>query len=164
MVSINPIMSKWRTKITGILIVGLGAVLIVVAVLFISNHFQTRQEVHLGSSVFNVRLAETDFARQKGLSGVESMAANEGLLMVFGGDGQWGIWMKDMKIPLDIVWLDSNKKVIYIVTDVSPSLGTSETFQPDNPARYVLEVPAGSVKSGAIKIGDAASFRLEGEE
>ncbi len=164
MISINPIISKWRTKITGILIVGLGAILIVVAVLFISNHVQTRQEVHLGSSVFNVRLAETEFARQKGLSGVESMAANEGLLMAFAGDNQWGIWMKDMKIPLDIVWLDTNKKVIYIVTDALPSLGTSKTFQPDNPARYVLEVPAGSVKSGAIKIGDVASFTLEREE
>ena len=92
------------------------------------------------------------------------MAAKDGLLMLFADDGQWGIWMKDMKIPLDIVWLDANKKVIYIVTDASPSLGTSKIFQPDNPARYVLEVPAGSVKSGAIKTGDAASFTLEGEK
>ncbi|MDB5160439.1 MAG: hypothetical protein JWO99_702 [Candidatus Saccharibacteria bacterium] len=164
MISVSPIKSRQRRKLIGILVASAGVLLIVIGVALAANHFQTRQEVRLGTATFTVRLAETDFARKKGLSGVEKLDPNEGLLMVFGGDGRWGIWMKDMKIPLDIIWLDSNKKVIYIVTDASPSLGTSKIFEPKDAARYVLEVRAGTTKSGAIKIGDTASFTLEGDE
>jgi uncharacterized membrane protein (UPF0127 family) len=125
------------------------------------TNFQPTTEVRVGSAVFNTGLATTDTARKKGLSGVESLNGSGGLLMVFQGDDDWGIWMKDMKIPLDIIWLNNEKKVIYIVTDASPDLGTSKIFTPNDPARYVLEVQAGSVKRSAIKIGDIASFTLK---
>jgi uncharacterized membrane protein (UPF0127 family) len=65
-----------------------------------------------------------------------------------------------MKIPLDIIWMNSDKKVIYIVTNASPDLGTSKTFKPETPARYVLEVPAGTVMSAGIKIGNTATFSI----
>jgi len=78
--------------------------------------------------------------------------------MAFPEDGKWGIWMKDMYVPLDIVWLDSKKKVVHIVTDASPELSTTKTFVPKDPSRYVLELPAGSVQKAGIKRGMLADF------
>ena len=156
--------SRQRHILTGLSASGLGVVLIVIGISFAVTHFRMRQQVQLGAMTFTVRLAETDFARKKGLSGIETLGSDEGLLMVFGSDGFWGIWMKDMKIPLDIVWLDNNKKVIDLVTDVSPSLGTTKTFEPSVPARYVLEIPAGAAKKSAIKNGDTAEFKFGGEK
>ena len=158
------ILGKWRPHTTGIVIVGFVLILVALTASYMAAHFQPTTEVHVGSGVFNMRLAVTDAERKQGLSGVDKLSANEGLLMDFQTDNTWGIWMKDMNIPLDIVWLDHDKKVIYIVTDASPDLGTSKTFAPTDPARYVLEVPAGTVKNAAIKIGDAATFTIKGDQ
>jgi len=155
---------QWRPHTTGILISGLVLILIAIVISFMVNNFQQTNEVRLGAGVFNVRIASTDEARKQGLSGVEKLDANGGLLMVFDTDGYQGIWMKDMKIPLDIIWLNSEKKVVYIVTDASPDLGTSKIFTPKDLSRYVLEVPAGTVKSAGIKIGSVATFTLPGSQ
>lgn len=69
---------------------------------------------------------------------------------------------RDMNIPLDILWLDKNREIIGIKQNVAPELGESKVFTPAKPARYVLELPAGSVKNSAIKMGDIAEFTLEG--
>jgi uncharacterized membrane protein (UPF0127 family) len=151
-------MSTWRPRTTGIIVGGLVLILVALVVSYMSINFQPTTEVRLGSGVFSTQLASTDAARVQGLSGVDHLDANGGLLMVFQSDSQWGIWMKDMKVPLDIVWMNNEKKVIYIVTDASPDLGTSKIFKPQEAARYVLEVPSGTVKSAGIQIGAVATF------
>jgi uncharacterized membrane protein (UPF0127 family) len=151
-------MSKWRPHTTGILVSGVVLILIALVASYMATNFQPKTEVRLGSGVFNVRLADTEPARAQGLSGTSKLGANDGLLMVFDTDAAHGIWMKDMKIPIDIIWMNSNKKVIYIVTDAAPELGDTKTYAPNAPARYVLEVPSGAAKKAAIKIGDPAVF------
>jgi len=157
-------MRVWRPHTTGILIGGLVVILLALVGSFMLSHFQSTIEVRLGSGVFNVRIAATDASQQTGLSGVAELGPMEGLLMPFKADANHGIWMKDMLIPLDIIWLDKDKAVVYMVTDASPTLSTDKIFTPIKPARYVLEVAAGSIKSSAIKIGDKAEFTLEGEK
>ena len=155
-------MNKWRPRTTIILIAGSVLVLVALVASYVSANFQPTTEVRIGSGVFHTRLAETESARQLGLSGVKHLAANGGLLMVFDTNDKWGIWMKDMNIPIDIIWLNSDKKVIYIVTDASPDLGTAKVFTPKSPAKYVLEVPAGMAKKSGVKVNDTATFTLEG--
>lgn len=155
-------MSRWRPHTTGIVIGGLVLILVALVASYMLRTFQTATEVRLGSGVFSVQLATTDKARKEGLSGVEKLASNGGLLMVFEKDDKWGIWMKDMKIPLDIIWLDKDKKVTYIVTDAQPELGVEKTYTPLEDSRYVLELPTQSVKNAGIRIGSVATFILEG--
>jgi len=157
-------MSKWRPFTTGMLVSGLALILVALVVSYILTNFQSTTEVKLGSGVFNVQLAKTESAREKGLSGVEKLSPDGGLLMVFDTIGVWPIWMKDMKIPLDIIWLDSDKKVIYTVANASPELGTSRTFTPPSMAKYILEVPAGTIKDSAIKKGNTATFTIEEQQ
>lgn len=154
-------MSKWRPHTTGIVIAGLVLILVALVASYMLRNFQPSTEVRIGSGVFSVQLATTDTERIQGLSGVDRLNANGGLLMIFPSDDTWGIWMKDMKVPLDIVWMDSDKKVIYIVKDASPDIGTSKTFAPEDPARYVLELPAGAAMKAGVKIGSIATFQLE---
>jgi len=156
--------TKWRAHTTGIVIVGLVLILIALVGSYMFRNFQPGTDVRIGSGVFNVQLATTEASRMQGLSGVDHLASNGGLLMVFPSDGNWGIWMKDMKIPLDIIWLNSDKKVVYIVTDASPDLSDTKTFTPKDQARYVLEVAAGTVKSAGIKVGGMATFNVRGGE
>ena len=150
----------WRTHTTFILVIGIIAIIIASAIAFMAINFQPRLEVKLGTGTYRAKLADTNESRIQGLSGVSSFKPNDALLMVFDSDAEWGIWMKDMKIPLDIVWLDSNKTVVHIVKNASPDLSTSETFTPSEPARYVLELAAGSTTNNNIKVGDRATFTL----
>ena len=61
----------------------------------------------------NIEISDTKAKREQGLSGKEGLAENEGMLFVFEKEGYYGFWMKDMNFPIDIAWLDKNKKIIY---------------------------------------------------
>jgi uncharacterized membrane protein (UPF0127 family) len=156
-------MSIWRPSTTGLLIGGLVIVIVAAAIAFMVSHFQPTTEVRLGSGVFKVRLAQDETSRQIGLSETTSLKPTEGLLMIFDSDSTWEIWMKDMKVPIDIIWLDSAKKVVYTVKNATPDLSTTKIFMSKDPARYVLELPAGSVQQFGITSGDEAEFTVAGE-
>ncbi len=149
---------SWRPATTVLLVCGLVALLVYSVILYMVTNFQPTVEVRLGSGVYHVQVADTEVEWVQGLSGVESLKSNGGLLMKFDTDDKHGIWMKDMKISIDIVWLDKDKKVVYIVKNASPELSTTETFVPKTDARYVIELPAGSVDTAGIKTGTVAAF------
>lgn len=90
-------------------------------------------------------IADTPDLRTQGLSGRETLEDNRGMLFVFQRAGVVGIWMKDMHVPLDILWLDEHKQVVHIEHHVSPDT-YPKTFQPLVAARYVIELPAGSIE------------------
>lgn len=120
---------------------------------------QPRTNVMLGQATYRVSLARTDAEQKQGLSGVDHLDEFEGKLFIFQSDGPQPMWMKDMDIPIDIVWLDKDKRVTQVESNVSPDT-YPQTFSSEKPARYVLEIPAGSAKENAIKSGLKASFDL----
>lgn len=78
--------------------------------------------------------------------------------MDFGTDDKWGIWMKDMSIPIDILWVTKDKKVIYVVREAQPELSTAKIFTPKEPARYVIELNSGAASRYVVKVGDVIRF------
>ena len=154
---------RWRPTTTAILFCGFLLVLVALVASFIINNFQPTTSVAIGSGIYNVALADTQQERTKGLSGVEKLSINGGMLFDFQANGEWGIWMKDMKIPIDVIWIDAGKKVVHIEENLDPSLGTTRTFVPKKPSRYVLELPSGSASKAGIRIGTEAKFKLETE-
>ena len=68
-----------------------------------------------------------------------------------------------MKMPIDIVWLDRDKKVVHIEENVQPDAEPYEVYQPPVPARYVLEMAAGSVQKFAVKKDMTAKLYNDGE-
>ena len=104
-----------------------------------------------------VEIADTDAARVRGLSGRDALAEDHGLLFVFQEETQADFWMKDMKFPIDIIWIDAQKKIIHIEHSLSPAT-YPKTFSPEALSLYVLEVPAGFAKSHDILVGDSLTF------
>lgn len=154
----RPSFRIWRPATTYILIGGLVVLLIALVASFAITTFRPTTEVKVGSGVYKLWVADSEAELVQGLSGVESLPKNGGLLMKFSTDDRWGIWMKDMKVPLDIVWLNKDKEIIYIVKNAQPSMSTNITFTPKEPARYVIELPLGSVENAGLKTGMIAAF------
>ncbi len=126
---------------------------------------QPHTTLRLGDGVFTTQVAKTDAERDKGLSGTHSLRDNQAMLLVYESDDKWPIWMKDMSYPIDIIWLDKDKKVIYIVKNAPPESYPYEQFTPKEKARYVVEVVAGTVGRKKITIDLEAHFdenNLEG--
>ena len=98
-------------------------------------------------------VASTQSAREQGLSGRSSLPDGRAMLFVFDTPGLWGIWMKDMQFPIDILWADASGTINTIKHDASPE-SYPAAFYPASPASYVVEVPAGFVRSHSIAIGD----------
>jgi len=150
----------WRRHTTVVLVLGVAALIIASAVSYMVTTFTPKTEVRLGYGVYNLELADTDAERYQGLSGRERLGPNEGILFDFERPGSWGIVMRDMLIPIDIIWLDEDKAVVTIVKNAPPELGETKVYRPTQPARYVLELQAGAVNAAAIKVGDVAQFEV----
>jgi len=101
-----------------------------------------------GEQTFDVRLADTDETRAKGLMNVKSMSDDDGMFFVFEEENYHGIWMKNTYIPLDVVWINESGTIVDIATLNPHDLNTR---MPSEPAKYVLEVNAGTFSG---KVGD----------
>lgn len=140
-------------------IVALALLLIGVAAFYVLlPQLRPHVTLHLGDGVFLSQVAKTAEAHEKGLSGSHALRENEAMLFIYDRDDKWGIWMKDMNYPIDIVWLDKDKKVVYIVKNAPPESYPFESFTPKQDARYVVELPAGTVHKKTITIGTQAQF------
>ena len=96
--------------------------------------------------------------REKGLMFRESLAVDRGMLFIFEEEGLYSFWMKNMRFPLDIIWLDLNKKIVDIKENVPPCGESCEILNPGNKAKYVLEVNAGFAGRNKIKVGESVEF------
>ena len=106
----------------------------------------------LGESVpVQVEIADTDDERQTGLMGRTALAADAGMLFVFGQEQPLSFWMKNTLIPLSIAYIDDRGTIVDI-QDMEP---LDETSHPSAaPARYALEVNQGFFEEHGIRVGD----------
>lgn len=116
-----------------------------------------------GEATYTVDMAVKPEERQQGLSGRETMARNAGMLFVFEEEQQLQFWMKDMRFPLDIIWIDGQCRLIDVATDVPtppPNADNHEIprAQSPSPARYVLELNAGEWARAGLSPGDLVEF------
>jgi uncharacterized membrane protein (UPF0127 family) len=111
----------------------------------------------IGDAKLKILLSDTEEERSLGLSGREKLDKNQGMLFMFGENNHHGIWMKDMKFSIDIIWLNSKFQVVDFISDVSPE-SYPTVFKPKKLSKYVLEVNSGFIKENGIKIDDQATF------
>lgn len=111
--------------------------------------------IYINSHKFIVEIADTDEKRVKGLSDRDTLAQNAGMLFVFPTPGFYRFWMKDMKFPLDFVWINDDR-IVDLTENVPATTSSSDlkTFTAKYPFDKVLEVNAGTVKLFNIAIGD----------
>lgn len=125
------------------------------------------KELKIGEAVFRVEVADAAAEWAKGLSGRERLAENEGMLFVFPKPEIQKFWMKDMKFPIDIVWIRDNQ-VVGMVIGAEPAAleegeprpssdgrePTYEIYTSPEPADKVLEINAGLIPKLGTKTGD----------
>lgn len=105
-----------------------------------------------------VEIASTDSARERGLSGRENLIPGRGMLFVFPKRGSHAFWMKGMKFPIDIIWIDGNK-IVDIARALLPLDGEEpRIYRPRGEANFVLEARAGSAEMLGWKIGDEVTI------
>jgi uncharacterized membrane protein (UPF0127 family) len=96
---------------------------------------------------FSVTVDEPLYSSQfaLGLGGRKSLAENQGMLFIYDHEQPLPFWMHGMLIPIDIIWLDKNCRVVHIEENVPPCSqeGTCPTYTPSVDAQYVLETAAG---------------------
>ncbi|MAZ56506.1 hypothetical protein CL653_01840 [bacterium] len=107
----------------------------------------------IGGTEYTLLIADSSEKRQQGLSGVQSLDMYEGMLFIFPEAGKYGMWMKDMVIPLDMIWLDTQYKVVHIAEAVLPASYPSILVSPAD-ALYVIEVSSGTVERESLEVGD----------
>jgi|SRR3989344_511659 len=115
--------------------------------------------VRFASTTVSISLVSTPGELEQGLSGRESLGEFEGMLFVFETPDFYEFWMKDMKFPIDIIWIGENLEVTDISEDERPD-SYPKLFKPKEKSLYVLEVNAGFARAHNIHIGDSVIFAI----
>ncbi|MGD9345352.1 MAG: DUF192 domain-containing protein [Candidatus Aminicenantes bacterium] len=107
-------------------------------------------------------LAVSDAERARGLMHREKINPDQGMLFVFDYVGVHSMWMKNMLIPLDFLWLDSEKRIVHMEENIPPcERDPCPSYASEIPAMYVLELKAGSIKQNGLKLYDQVDFVLK---
>ncbi|MFI5240850.1 MAG: DUF192 domain-containing protein [Microgenomates group bacterium] len=129
----------------------------------VSTPSPSAKEIKVGNVNLNVSVADNAQKRAKGLSGTESLNENGGILFVFDSENASpSFWMKDMLIPLDIIWINDGKVVQIDKNAQPPEKGAKDSslllYKSKVKVDYVLEVNAGFAEKNNIKVGTDVSI------
>lgn len=112
--------------------------------------------VEVGGQRYYVEIADDDEERARGLMYRDELGVNEGMFFIFGESAPRSFWMLNTRIPLDIVYIDSDLEIVGWSLDTPPCRTRRCPGYPSGaPAKYVLEVNAGEMARLGVEIGDA---------
>jgi hypothetical protein len=140
--------------------IGLIVVLLIVIIMIFNGNRASEEinelsinEVCFGDDCFNVEIADTNDDRARGLMFRESLCDSCGMLFIYDKPGDRKFWMKNTLIPLDIIWLDSDYKVIYIANAVPCVTEECRLYGPEMDSNYILEINSGISSEIGLEIG-----------
>ncbi|MDQ3848534.1 MAG: DUF192 domain-containing protein [Thermoproteota archaeon] len=107
-------------------------------------------------------IPSTNEQMTKGLAVKDRLAENQAMLFVFENEAEHTFWMKDMKFPIDIIWMDTNKTVIHIENNLQPcsTILLCATYKANGNSLYVLETVGGFAQKYGITKGSHIDFDL----
>jgi uncharacterized membrane protein (UPF0127 family) len=118
-------------------------------------------DVRVGSATVRADVAETNAARERGLSGRSRLPEGRGMLFVYNDHAERTYWMKGMRFPIDIVWIDRGKVIGVERNAPVPRGGDLPLYSSRGAADHVLEVPAGW--AGRHGVDRGARVAIEGD-
>lgn len=120
--------------------------------------YRNDKTVQIGSAKFEAEVADTANQQEKGLGRRPCIGENQAMLFEFSKPSHYAFWMKDMKFPIDIVWISPDHRVADLNVDVQPSTYPNSFINKDHLAQYVLEIKANRSKSLSITLGTPVNF------
>lgn len=147
-------------KISGKLLVLLGLILIFLTACLANEKVEQITEVCFQNNCFDVELAVTAQEQARGLMYRDSLDKDSGMLFIYPEEKQRSFWMKNTLIPLDIIWIDKDYKVVYINKNAQPcGEGDCPSINPEVTAKYVLELNAGTAEQIGLAVGSQLQFK-----
>lgn len=105
--------------------------------------------------IIKTEIADNDQKRAYGLMFRKNLPYEAGMLFIFDEEDFHSFWMKNTLIPLDILWLDKDMRILYYFANVPPCKSDPcQSYKPLFKAKYVLEVNSGFIKKENLKLGD----------
>jgi uncharacterized membrane protein (UPF0127 family) len=106
----------------------------------------------------DIEIADDDYKIQTGLMYRTQMEANQGMLFVFPDEDFRSFYMKNTKIPLDIIYIGANKTIVSVQKNAKPFDETS--LPSEAPAKFVLEINGGLFDQWQLEVGDSIDFEI----
>jgi uncharacterized membrane protein (UPF0127 family) len=119
-----------------------------------------KYSLKIANNEINLIIVETEQLRTTGLGGREFLPDNTAMLFTFDKPDFYGIWMKDMKISIDIFWLDEEGRIISLEENVSPNT-YPKIFTPVGKSSFVLETNANFAKKNNLSVGKVLNLTLK---
>ncbi len=139
----------------------IGAIVLTVIIIgvFVWQTSSKTPTAKVGTHTFKLYVAKSSNDQQVGLSKYDKIEDSRGMIFTFGKPGYYSFWMKQMKFPIDIIYIRDNK-IVKIHRNVKPpkERGELTLYNSTEPADKVLEVNAGLSQSYDIKEGDSISL------
>ena len=107
--------------------------------------------------MFHVQLAMTPAERENGLVGRPTLASDAGLLFVFEQPGIQALGTKTTVIPVDLIFIGADRRIVGIIEKVKPRSATKRRISA--PSQYVLEIGAGLASQWKVRVGQSVELR-----
>jgi uncharacterized membrane protein (UPF0127 family) len=132
------------------------------AVLFPVTACQAQPQVTIATGggrelTFHVEVADTPAKRELGLQYRRDLDADRGMIFLFPGESEHTFWMKNTPIPLDMIFINSDRKIVGIVEQAVPFSTDSRAVRAAS--QFVLEINGGLSQRHGFKIGDSVRFQ-----
>lgn len=116
-----------------------------------------------GGAIIHAELADTPQKRAEGLMYRTHLGADRGMLFTFLQAQAWTFWMKNTKIPLDIIWMNDKKQIVHIEQNVPICTRQDDScpqYRPNEESLYVLELAGGRAESLKLQRGSKLQFKV----
>lgn len=134
--------------------VGIGS-----GIFWLTRPSASTQTVTINRSDLTLELARTPKQKQRGLCCRDQLPADHGMLFIYDQPGFYQFWMKDTRLPLDIIWLNQQQEIVHIEHKVQPA-SYPQRYGSPYPAQYVLEVNAGYAQQRQLEVGQQLHLNL----
>lgn len=125
------------------------------------DEFNTRTVILPGGQRIRVEVMTHPTDMMRGMMFRDSLAPDRGMLFVHGSPGNYPYWMYQVRIPLDIIWLDAKRRIVEISPNTPPCLKQASecpNYGGNQKAQFVLELAGGMAERYGLKLGDTLIF------
>lgn len=136
----------------------IGAIILLIIFLVYFSYFKTSVDVCFDGVCVKSEVADSPRERARGLMFRDNLGENNGMIFMFDSSEKHAFWMKNTLIPLDIIWLDENLKVVDITTMTPCKKDPCVSYYPKENSLFVLEVNSGFAQEKGIEVGDTAKL------
>ena len=152
---------KYKITITGTLLL---ASVLALAIPYKTNSTLLKPKIPVfitsatnGIHPFMLITATSNAERERGLMFVGTLPSDQGMIFIFPEEAQQTFWMYNTFIPLDIIFIDNNNKVVHIASNVSPHQTSPMVYSGDR-AKYVIEINGGMAEKFGINLNSHIIF------